>query len=421
MLDIKLIRENPKLVKESERRRGKDIKLVDKVRDLDEEWRKLKFQADELRAERNKVSKNISQAKKAKKDIKPLIKKAKEIPNKIKGIEEKADKILRVRDSLRYQIGNLLHKTVKNKTQVVRIWGKKTKFNFKPKSHIDLMLELDLADIEKAGQVSGSRFYYLKNQLVILNFALQRFAVDLLTKKGYQPILTPFMLGEEAMRGVSELADFKEMLYKIENENLYLIATSEQTIIAYHYNEVIPELELPLKYVGFSTNFRREAGSHGKDTKGIFRTHQFDKVEQIVFCRPEDSWKFHEEMIKNAEELFKKLEIPYRIINISADEMNDNGAKKYDLETWFPAQKQYRELGSGTNCTDYQARKSKIRLQRKNGDIEFLHTLNCTAIATERAMACLIENHQQKDGSIKIPKVLWRYTGFKEIKKVKKK
>ena len=418
MLDIKLIRENPAIVKQSESKRGKDVKIVDKILKLDAQWRKLKQDVDKLRGMRNKLSKQINKFKKQKQEdkAKKLIQEAKQIPEKIKKIQAQADKVFEERDSLRYQVGNILHKSVPKKQKVVRTWGKKTKFAFKPKSHVDLIAQLDLADTKKAGEVVGARFYYLKNELVLLNFALQKFAFDLLMKKGYIPILTPFMLGENAMKGVSELGDFKETLYKIDGENLYLIATSEQTIIAYHYDEIIPETELPLKYIGFSTNFRKEAGAHGKDTKGIFRTHQFDKIEQIVFCKPEDSWKFHEEMTKNSEELYQKLGIPYRVVNIGADDMNDNGAKKYDIEGWFPVQKQYRELGSGTNCTDYQARKSKIKMQKKNNTIDFLHTLNCTGLATERTIVAILENFQQKDGTIKIPKVLWEYTGFKEIK-----
>lgn len=415
MLDINLIREKPNLVKASEKKRGKDIKIVDRVLTLDKQWRQLKQEVDNLRHKRNQISQEINQAKKKSKDIKGLIQEAKQIPDKIREINRRAEKLIEERDSLRYQIGNILHKTVPQKDKVIRTSGKKTTFKFKPKSHVDLLKDLDLADTEKASQVSGTRFYYLKNELVILNFALQKFAFDLLMKKKYKPIFTPFMLTEKAMRGASELADFRDQLYKIEGEDLYLVATAEQSIIAYHYNEMIPESKLPLKYVGFSTNFRKEAGSHGKDTKGIFRIHQFDKVEQIIFSTPENSWKFHEEMTKNSEEIFKKLKIPYRIVNISAKEMNDNGSKKYDLEAWFPFQKQYREVGSGTNCTDYQARKSKIRLARKN-KIEFPHILNCTAIATERVLACILENYQQKDGSVKVPECLQKYAGFRIIK-----
>jgi len=420
MLDIRFIREHPEIVKKSEKRRKKDPKIVDEIVSLDNDWKKLKSEANNLRAERNKFSQQINKAKKQGKDASSLIKHAQEIPDRIKDLEQKATTLIQERDNLRYKIGNILHKSVPEKVSVVRTEGKKTKFTFKPKSHVDLLEELDLADTEKAAEIIGSRFYYLKNDLVLLNFALQKFAVDILVKKEYKPMFTPFILGKEAMRAASELGDFEETLYKIEGEDLYLIATSEQTLVAFHYNEIIPEAKLPIKYVGFSTNFRKEAGSHGKDTKGIFRTHQFDKVEQVVFCKPEDSWKFHEEMTKNTEEIYKKMKIPYRIVNIAADDMNDNGAKKYDLEAWFPVQAQYREVGSGTNCTDYQARKSKIRFKKNNGDIETVHTLNCTGLATERTMVAILENFQQKDGSVKIPSVLVPYmNGLKKIEKRK--
>jgi seryl-tRNA synthetase len=421
MLDINLIRKEPEKVKKSEKKREKDPKIVDKVLKIDKEWRKLKKKNDKLRHKRNKISKEINKAKKKseKKKAGKLIKEAKKIPDKIDKNEEKSQKLLEKRDKLRYKIGNLLHKDVPKKLEVVRKHGRKPKLK-NPKSHSDLVKDLDLADTDKAGEVVGSRHYYLKNELVILNFALQRFAFDILMKKDYSPIYTPFLLGKKAMEAVSELADFEETLYKIDGEDLFLIATSEQTIISYHFNETLKKKDLPKKYVGFSTNFRKEAGSHGKDTKGIFRTHQFDKVEQIILSEPEKSWEFHEEMIKNTEEIYKKLKIPYRIVNIPANDMNDNGSKKYDIEGWFPAQKKYRELGSGTNCTDYQSRKANIRYDKK-GEIIPVHTLNCTAIATERTMTCILENYQQKDGSIKIPKVLRKYTGFKKIKAKQKK
>jgi len=270
--------------------------------------------------------------------------------------------------------------------------------------------------LDRASKYSGSRFYYLKNELAMLNLALMKYGMDKLAKAGFTPMTTPVMLRHAPMKAAAELGDFEEQLYKIEGEDAFLIATSEQTLAVYHMNEVLTYKDLPKAYSAYSLCFRKEAGSHGKDTKGIFRVHQFDKIEQYVFCHPSESKKWHEKMINITEELFKGLEIPYQVVNITSGDMNDNGAKKYDIEGWFPAQNTYRELCSGTNCTDYQARKLNVKFDDKDGSRKILHTLNCTALATERTIACLIENHQNKDGSINIPKALWKYTGFKSIK-----
>ncbi|MHA1293763.1 MAG: serine--tRNA ligase, partial [Promethearchaeota archaeon] len=292
----------------------------------------------------------------------------------------------------------------------------------KPMNHVKLIEKIDGADTIKASEIVGSRFYYLKGDLVLLNLALIKFAIDFLLKKGYFPMWTPFFIKHEIIKAAAELADFEDTLYKIQDEDLFMIATSEQTLAAYHYNEIIDPERLPIKYIGISSCFRREAGSHGKDTLGIFRIHQFEKVEQYVFCNPEDSWKFHEELIKNAEELYQQLGIPYRIVNIASGDLNDNAAKKYDLEAWFPASKMYRELVSCSNCLDYQARKLKIRIGKIGSQEEKItvHTLNSTAIATERTICCILENFQNEDHSVRVPKVLQKYmNGIKVIKAVK--
>jgi len=306
--------------------------------------------------------------------------------------------------------------------EILRSIGNNRKFEFKPRSHVDLISLIDGADTKKAAEVVGSRFFYLKGDLVLLNLALLKFALDKLMSKNYIPMWTPFFTKHEVMKAAAELADFEDQLYKIEGEDLYMIATSEQTLAAYHYNEIVNPEILPLKYAGISSCFRREAGSHGKDTLGIFRVHRFEKVEQFIFCTPEDSWKLHEELLSNSEEIYKELELPYRIVNIASGELNDNAAKKYDLEAWFPASETYRELVSCSNCLDYQARKLKIRMGKVGATQtkETLHTLNSTAIATERTICCILENYQNKDHSITIPKVLQNYmNGKKVIKAVK--
>ena len=419
---MKFFRDLPQLVKDSERRRFKDVKIVDKVIKLDEQWRAKIQRVEKLKAERNRASKEIAQLKKKGESISTKIKAMREVVKKIDSIQETADELLKKRDVLRYGVGNILHESVpvaedEEGDITVRKHGTIRKFNFPVKHQADLIVDLDLADLDRASKLSGSRFYYLKNELVVLNFAILRYALDLLIKEGFTPMWTPVLLRHEPMKAAAELGDFKEQLYKIENEDLYLIATAEQTLATYHMNEVLNWKELPKKYTAYSSCFRREAGSHGKDTKGIFRVHQFDKIEQYVFCHPSESWKWHEKMIKITEKFMSDLEIPYRVVNIASGEMNDNGAKKYDIEGWFPAQKDYRELCSGTNCTDYQARKVNVKFDDKDGNRKVAHTLNCTVVASERTMACLLENHQQKDGSIKIPKALWKYTGFKIIKR----
>ena len=252
---------------------------------------------------------------------------------------------------------------------------------------------------------------------MLLNLALINFALDKIINKDYIPLWTPYFMKHEIIKAAAELADFEEQLYKIQDEDLFMIATSEQPLAAYHYDEIIDPEKLPIKYAGVSSCFRREAGSHGKDTLGIFRVHQFEKVEQFIFCKPEESWKFHEELIKNAEEIYKDLKLPYRIVNIASGELNDNVAKKYDLEAWFPASETYRELVSCSNCLDYQARKLKIRMGKVGSQQkkQILHTLNSTAMATERTICCILENYQNKDHTVSIPKVLQKYMNGKKL------
>ena len=420
MLDIKLFRENPEIIIESEKNRFKDPSNVNKVIDFDNKWRKEKKALEDLRHELNVIAKNINDLKKKKLDFKDEIKKignikSKLIPEKEALVKELLDK----REEFRYIVGNILHESVpigetEELNKIERFWGKIPKFTFKAKSHVKLVDIIDGVELETASKVAGSRTYYLKNDLVLLNLALINFAINHLIEKGYTPFWTPYFIKHEVMEKAAELADFEEQLYKIEGQDLYLIATSEQTLAALQMDKLIDVKSLPIKYTAYSACFRREAGSHGKDTKGIFRIHQFDKVEQYVYCAPEDSWKFHDDMINISEEIFQKLELPYRIVNIASGEMNDNAAKKYDLEGWFPAQDNYRELVSCSNCTDYQARKLNIKYGTAGKDKAVVHTLNSTAIATERTICCLLENHQNEDGSINIPVALQKFMNGKK-------
>ncbi len=420
MLDIRLFRENLDVIIESEKKRGRDGENARKVAELDKLWREALQKGEKLKARRNEVGREIAKEKDENKK-KELIEQMREVNKEIKENDEKIAKLFSEREKYRYKVGNILLDDVpvgedEESNEIVRVVGEKPKFDFEPKAHVDLTNMLDLADFEKAAEIAGSRFYYLKNEMVILHMALIRYALDKLIENGYSIMLTPFMVKRNVMEAAAELADFEEQLYKVDGD-MFLIATSEQTLAALHMNEAIPENELPKVYGGFSSCFRKEAGSHGKDTKGVFRVHQFDKVEQYVFCLPEESKKWHEKMLAVSEELMKGLGLHYRVVNIASGEMNDNAAKKYDIEVWMPAQGKYREMVSCSNCTDYQARKLNVKVVRNNGEREVLHTLNSTALAMPRIITAILENFQQEDGSVKIPEALWKYTGFRELKR----
>ena len=424
MRDIEDFRNDIDAVIETEKKRFKNPENAKKVLEFDLLWRNVLQEIQDLRRQRNDLSNEISQFKKSGEQEKAnsTIEKSKQIKETIDALEKKKIEYLEEREKFRYIIGNDLHKSVpigetEESNTIVREYGEKPIFDFEPSSHVNLIHDINGADIKKASEVVGSRFYYLKGDLVLLNLALLRFALDKLISKGYEPLWTPFFIKHEIMKAAAELADFENQLYKIHDEDLYMIATSEQTLAAYHYDEIIDRERLPLKYAGISSCFRREAGSHGKDTLGIFRVHQFEKVEQYIFCKPENSWDLFDELISNAEEIYRELEIPYRIVNIASGELNDNAAKKYDLEAWFPSSGKFRELVSCSNCLDYQARKLKVRVGKVGASQkkEIAHTLNCTAIATERTICCILENYQNKDGTVSIPKVLQKYMNGKKI------
>jgi len=429
LLDIELYRNDLEKIIESEVKRFKDPSNARKVLEYDEKWREVLQTLQDLRKQRNDLSIQIGTFKKSgdnKKAEKARFK-SKEIKDRIDKLEKKKVEFFDQRENYRYIVGNILHDSVpigetEEDNEIVITVGKLPKFDFKPLSHVNLITKIDGADTKKASEIAGSRFYFLKGDLVSLNLALIKFALDKLINKDYIPMWPPFFIKYEVIKAAAELADFEEQLYKIQDEDLFMIATAEQTLAAYHYDEIIDPERLPLKYAGVSSCFRREAGSHGKDTLGIFRVHQFEKVEQFIFCKPEHSWKLYEELIENVKEIFQDLKIPYRIVNIASGELNDNAAKKYDLEAWFPASETYRELVSCSNCTDYQARKLKIRMGKVGSQQakEILHTLNSTAIATARTICCILENFQNKDHSVSIPEVLQKdMNGKKIIKAIK--
>ncbi|MBN2229318.1 MAG: serine--tRNA ligase [Candidatus Thorarchaeota archaeon] len=426
MLDIRFIRENVELIRTNlERRRDKaKLKEFEKLLKLDDRVRALQREIQDLRTQRNSLSKEIGKLKKTGKEDPELVARANDVNKRILDVETETDQLRTELKRIQMSIPNILHESVPygiddEDNEVVREWGGRPEFDFEVHSHVDLLDSLDVGDIPSAAKIAGSRFYYLKNELVFLELAMQQMALDMLMKRGYTPLYPPFMMRREPYEGVTDLADFEDVMYKIEGEDLYLIATSEHPMAAMYMGNVFEPTELPVKLAGISTCFRKEAGSHGKDTKGIFRVHQFNKVEQFVFSHPDDSWNIHEELIQNEEKYVQALKLPYRIVNSCTGDIGIVAAKKYDLEFWFPGQQKYREGGSCSNCTAYQATRLNIKYRIKKGGTEkdYLHTLNSTMMANPRTMVAILEVYQQADGSVKIPTALQKYlpTGMKEI------
>ena len=423
MLDIKLIRENPVLVKANLTRRNNPavLQMLDDLVTLDKDWRQNNTKLNDLRHDRKLVTVEIAKLKKAGKEATGEFGRAQDIDVKIKSLETLVSEQEQKIHSYLLQLPNLLDDTVplgkdSNDNIEIKTWGTIPKFDFTVKNHIDLALKLDLIDMERAGKVAGARFFYLKNEVALLDMALMSFAMEALAAKGYIPIVPPLLMKRDAYEGVTSLGDFEDVLYKVENEDLYLIATSEHPMAAMLMNETLKEADLPVKLAGVSTCFRKEAGAHGKDTRGIFRTHQFNKIEQFIFCKPEDSAKLHEELLENAEEILQKLGLPYRVVNVCTGDIGAVAAKKYDIEAWMPAQNGYREVVSCSNCTDYQGRRLGVKYREKEGAPPkgVVHTLNSTAIATGRTIVALLENNQNQDGSITVPAVLRKYMGNRE-------
>lgn len=421
MIDKKLLRESPDVVVSDLKKRDMDTKIVDAAVAADKGWRAALQETEKLKAERNKVTAQIADLKKSGGDASKQIKSMQDIGSKIKKSEEKADKLRLDLEKILLDIPNILDESVPKGLSdddniVIKQVGKPRDYNFVPADHIELGEKCDLFDLERAAKVSGARFYYLKNEAVLLEFAVIQYVLDILRKRGFTLHVTPALIREEVMEGAGFLPAGKDDIYKIEGESLYLVGTSEQALAGIHMDEIIDKKDLPLRYSGFSPCFRTEAGSHGRDTKGIFRVHQFDKIEMFVFSKPEDSYKEHELLLETAEEVFKGLDIPYRVVNVCTSEMGVVAAKKYDIEAWFPGQGKYREVVSCSNCTDYQARRLKIRTRKNPGDpTEHVHTLNSTACAISRAIVAILENYQNKDGSISIPKALKPYIGIERI------
>ncbi|NIQ06240.1 MAG: serine--tRNA ligase [Candidatus Korarchaeota archaeon] len=433
-LILELLREDPEKIKESQRKRGFSETIVERVKELDKRWRTEKYNLDKARHKRNKLTRKIANLEgEAKQEI---IEEAKSLSHEIEKTEEEVKQLEEKRNDLLFSIPNVLHESVpvgedEGDNVPVKYWGRpkirkknapvfeketggETPYafwEFEPKDHISLLEKLGGADFDKAAQVTGSRFYYLTNDVVWLDMALLTYALDFMSSKGFTVIEPPFLLREAIMKGVLDLNEFKQAIYKIEGENLYLIGTSEHPLAALHSDETLPKDDLPLTYTGISPCFRKEAGTAGRTTKGLYRVHRFNKVEQFVFSLPENSWEWHETLLEHAEGILRELKIPYRVVNVCTSDIGAVAAKKYDIQAWMPGPGEYREVVSCSNCLDYQAVRLNIRYgEVKGGPAEgFVHTLNSTALATSRTIIALLENYQQEDGSVKIPRVLRPY------------
>jgi len=416
MLDPKIIKDEPDRIKQMLKDRAVEFDF-EKMLELNKTRKEMMIQSDELKQKRNQMSVKIGSEKKIGNDASELLKDMGEISKKLDELENLRKTVDDDYHNLSFSIPNLVHDSVprgadESFNKQVRIWGEIPKFDFKVKDHIDLGLELDIVDLERASKTAGARFYYLKGGLVKLGQSLTAFAMDFISGKNYNLIQPPYMINRQSMEGAVIADDFEDVIYKVQDEDLFLIGTSEHAIASMYYNEILEGSKIPLRYASISPCFRKEAGAHGKDQKGIFRVHQFEKIEQFIFCRPEESWEEHEKMIKNTEEFYQQLEIPYRLMLLSSGDMGKVSAKTYDIEAWMAGQNSYREIVSCSNCIDYQSRRLKIRYRDKsNEDTKYIHTLNSTLIAIERTMVAILENNQTKDGHIKIPKTLQKYFG----------
>jgi seryl-tRNA synthetase len=423
LIDIKLLRKNPELFKDAMEKRGYDPKMIDEVLAIDEEWRQLTTQINELRAKRNEISKEVARSKREgnEKTANKLIDEGKKIGQKIKELEEKQKELEEKQLQILLRIPNIPHGSVpvgedETFNVEVRKWGQPRLFDFEPKAHWDLGPELNLLDIERAGKLSGSRFVILYSKLAKLERALINFMLDLHTKEhGYTEAWVPHLVKRQTMIWSGQLPKFEEEAYNTKKDDLFLIPTAEVPLVNLHAGEILKEDDLPLKYVAYTPCYRREAGSYGKDVRGMIRNHQFDKVELVWYTTPERSYEDLETLVSHAEEVLRRLEIPYRVVLLSTGDMGFTAAKTYDIEVWLPSYNAYKEISSCSNTEAFQARRSKTRFRRKDGRVDFVHLLNGSGLAVGRTLVAIMENYQQPDGSIKVPEVLIPYTGFEVI------
>ncbi|QQG39718.1 MAG: serine--tRNA ligase [Candidatus Aenigmatarchaeota archaeon] len=422
MIDIELLRKDADAVRANLARRHKPelLELLDSVIEMDEKWRKAQGELDALRAKRNELTEQIRKKKDAK-----LIAQARDASAHVKALE---DEVAFLKPKLDFELSKIpvmLHKDVPdgkdaNDNPVVRTWGKQTKPKFALASHGELIEALGIGDFDRASEIAGRGFNYIMGDLALLDRALQAYGIEFLIKNGFRFVEPPLMIRKRPMEGTTDFQAFIDVLYKIEGEDLYLIPSSENSLVPFYMDQVIDEDELPLKIVGVSPCFRKEIGSHSVDTKGLYRMHQFNKVEEVVICKPEDSWKWFEKLQAISEDILQSLKIPYRVVDICTGDIGSKQSRQYDIEAWFPRQGKYGEITSCSNCVDYQARGLNMKYGKRGGSRAFVHTLNNTCVATSRIMVAILENFQNEDGTVDVPKVLWPYMmGRKTIGKAK--
>ena len=421
MLDMSMFREHADVLRADHDKREMPHDNIDEVIRLDEEWRQARYDADQLRKKRNEAARGIAEAKKSgdSSAADAILAEVASLGQEIDALSEKVDSCLAERDAIRMRVPNILHDSVPvgeddQKNTLHSLHGDKTELGFEARNHNDLIEMNNWVDLARGAKVTGSRFYFLQGDLARLEMALQSYSANFLMDRGYTLVQPPLMMNREAYEGVTDLGDFETVMYGIEPDKYYLIATSEHPLTAMRMDEIIEPSELPIKLVGVSSCFRREVGAHGLSDRGIWRVHQFTKIEQIVICNPDDSWGHHEELLTNAVELWDSLGLHYRVVNICTGDMGTVASKKYDLEAWLPGANAYKEVVSCSNCTDYQANRLRMRYRTAEGN-SAVHTLNSTAVATSRALVAIMEQYQNEDGTVRVPDVLVPHMGGQEV------
>ena len=421
MLDMSMFREHADVLRADHDKREMPHDNIDQVIRLDEEWRQARYDADQLRKKRNEAARGIAEAKKSGDSAAAdsILAEVASLGKEIDAMSEKVDSCLAERDAIRMRVPNILHDSVPvgeddQKNTLHSLHGDKIELDFEARNHNDLIEMNNWVDLARGAKVTGSRFYFLQGDLARLEMALQSYSANFLMDRGYTLVQPPLMMNREAYEGVTDLGDFETVMYGIEPDKYYLIATSEHPLTAMRMDEIIEPSELPIKLVGVSSCFRREVGAHGLSDRGIWRVHQFTKIEQIVICNPDDSWGHHEELLTNAVELWDSLGLHYRVVNICTGDMGTVASKKYDLEAWLPGANAYKEVVSCSNCTDYQANRLRMRYRTSEGN-SAVHTLNSTAVATSRALVAIMEQYQNEDGTVRVPDVLVPHMGGQEV------
>ena len=421
MLDMSMFREKSDILRKDHDKRKIPSDNIEEVIRLDNAWKQASYDSDLLRKSRNEAARGIANAKKSgdSESVKKIMDEVSSIGARIEELTKISDDYLKQRDTVRMRVPNILHESVPigeddQKNTLHSLHGQKKDMNFQPKNHNEIIETNGWVDLARAAKITGSRFYFLQGDLARLEMALQSYTTNFLVKRDYTLVQPPLMMNREAYEGVTDLADFETVMYGIEPDKFYLIATSEHPLTAMRMDEIIEPSELPIKLVGVSQCFRREVGAHGLSDRGIWRVHQFTKIEQIIICNPEDSWSHHEDLLSNATELWDSLDLHYRVVNICTGDMGTVASKKYDLEAWLPGVEDYKEVVSCSNCTDYQANRLRMRYRTSEGN-SAVHTLNSTAVATSRALVAILEQYQTEDGRIMIPKVLQPFMDNQEF------